>query len=766
MLEFFIKLYRNLRYTGVLFVLLFVSWTTKGGTGEPDSRILIISSYNPETSQTARNISDFIEEYGLLGGKFSIDIENMNCKSFSEACMWEGRMKEILDKNIEKGLPKLIILLGQEAWTAYWSQDSLVTRDVPIMGGMVSRNAVLLPEEGTDLENWEAESVDVMSDNIRELEVFGFAYEYDVVANLRLILDFYPGTKHIAFITDNSYGGVSLQALVKKKMKEKFPDLDLILLDGRKHTIYSISDAIARLPEKTVILLGTWRVDKNDGYFMRNATYSMMMANPKIPAFTITSIGMGHWAVGGCVPQYRTVGKDMAKQALALERQHDSTVLAGMQIIPNEYCFDYAKLCSEGFLNKAEVKNAVLYNTKLSYFEEYKYQIIGVFSAFLVLLFGFFLALYFYFRTKRFKDALWQAQKDNILILNNVNSGIKFIHPDFTIKWHNGIDYDVNPEKIKSSKGQVCYKVLRGLDEPCSFCPAVVAMKTGKVADVVVKHGNYYVYMLANPVFDDDNNLLGVVVRMEDMTKQKQAELELRKAKEKAEESDRLKSAFLANMSHEIRTPLNAIVGFSGVLTSDDCDAESRHEYVAIIQKNSDLLLRLINDILDISRLETGRLKLSYEEVEIVSLCQSVLATTSYGKRDVVEYVFQTPCEEFILETDVQRLQQILINLLSNANKFTEQGSITLGIEINEEQDCVYFSVTDTGRGIPEDKQKKVFERFEKLDEYVQGTGLGLAICKLTITMMGGDIWVDGDYKEGARFVVRHPLHLEPLSEE
>ena len=123
MLEFFIKLYRNLRYTGVLLVLLFVSWTTKGGTGEPDSRILIISSYNPETSQTARNISDFIEEYGLLGGKFSIDIENMNCKSFSEACTWEGRMKELLDKNIEKGLPKLIILLGQEAWTAYWSQD-------------------------------------------------------------------------------------------------------------------------------------------------------------------------------------------------------------------------------------------------------------------------------------------------------------------------------------------------------------------------------------------------------------------------------------------------------------------------------------------------------------------------------------------------------------------------------------------------------------------------------------------------------------------
>ena len=250
-----------------------------------------------------------------------------------------------------------------------------------------------------------------------------------------------------------------------------------------------------------------------------------------------------------------------------------------------------------------------------------------------------------------------------------------------------------------------------------------------------------------------------------DITNLQNIEQELIKARIKAEQSDRLKSAFLANMSHEIRTPLNAIVGFSQLLPAAET-AEEKKLYSGIINQNSDILLQLINDILDISRLETGRLKLSYEEVEIVSLCQSVLATTSYGKRDAVEYMFQTPCEEFMLETDVQRLQQILINLLSNANKFTEQGSITLGIEIHKEQDCVYFSVTDTGRGIPEDKQKKVFERFEKLDEYVQGTGLGLAICKLTITMMGGDIWVDGDYKEGARFVVCHPLHLEPLYEE
>ena len=761
MLEFFRVKYRYLKHVCLFFLLLCVYWTTTGSSLKPDSLILIISSYNPETSQTARNISEFLDSYNSLSGKSSVVIENMNCKSFSEACTWKNRMKDILAKYTGESLPRTIILLGQEAWTSYLSLDSLVSYDIPIIGGMVSRNAVLLPEEGTDLENWESESVDVIEDGVKKFHILGFAYEYDLEKNIELILDFYPDTKHIAFISDNSYGGVSIQAFVKKKMKEEYPDLDLILLDGRKYTVYSITDEIAKLPENTAILLGTWRVDKNDGYFMRNATYSMMMTNPGLPTFTLTSIGMGYWAIGGYVPQYRTVGKDIAELVVGLENKTDSVLSKqDLQIIPNEYCFDYAKLSKADFLDKEVTKDAVFFNKKPSYFEEYKYQIIGVVFAFVVLLLGFVVAMYFYLRTKRFKDALVEAQKDNTLILNNVNTGIKFINSDFTVKWHNGIDFVASQECVLGSKGEVCYKTLRRLDGPCSYCPAVTAMKTGKVADTIVKLGNRYVYILANPVFDDGHNLLGVVLRMEDMTKQKQIEIELRQAKERAEESDRLKSAFLANMSHEIRTPLNAIVGFSGVLAADDYDAEARREFVEIIQRNSDLLLRLINDILDISRLETGRLKFSFEETDVVSLGQSVLATTSYGKQNGVEYVFDAPCEQYILRTDVQRLQQILINLLSNANKFTSKGSITLGFEVNEEEDCVYFRVSDTGTGIPEDKQKKVFERFEKLDEYVQGTGLGLAICKLTITMMGGDIWVDKDYKEGARFVVRHPLHV------
>ena len=230
-------------------------------------------------------------------------------------------------------------------------------------------------------------------------------------------------------------------------------------------------------------------------------------------------------------------------------------------------------------------------------------------------------------------------------------------------------------------------------------------------------------------------------------------------AKEKAEESDRLKSAFLANMSHEIRTPLNAIVGFSNVLVSDDFSEDERQRFVNIIQTNSDLLLRLINDILDISRLETGRLKFTYEKHDLIHLCRGILSTTACSRKGGVVYVFNPAVETFEIETDGQRLQQILINLLSNANKFTENGEIRLDLKIDEPGNKVFFSVTDTGCGIPLEKQQVIFDRFAKLNEYAQGTGLGLAICRITVNMLGGEIWVDKDYTGGARFVFTHPIH-------
>ena len=241
----------------------------------------------------------------------------------------------------------------------------------------------------------------------------------------------------------------------------------------------------------------------------------------------------------------------------------------------------------------------------------------------------------------------------------------------------------------------------------------------------------------------------------------KEVEGRLREARDKARENDRLKSAFLANMSHEIRTPLNAIVGFSSLMQGEELSQEERAEYCAIVVNNSEMLLTLLNDILDISSLECGKIKFNYSSEEIVQVCQHVLMTTAHTRQEGVEGRLECAVGSYMLVTDVHRLSQILINLLTNAGKFTSQGSITLGVEVDEAHGEVLFSVTDTGPGIPLDKQEMVFNRFEKLDgNKKKGTGLGLAICRQIAMIFGGRIWVDPTYTSGARFVFAHPIDI------
>ena len=224
-----------------------------------------------------------------------------------------------------------------------------------------------------------------------------------------------------------------------------------------------------------------------------------------------------------------------------------------------------------------------------------------------------------------------------------------------------------------------------------------------------------------------------------------------------AENAMRTKSVFLSNMSHEIRTPLNALSGFSSLLTEEGLDDETRRQCNEVIQQNSELLLKLINDVIDLSSLEFGKLQFCIALHDAVSICRNVIDTVNKVKQTQAELTFTTELEEMPIETDDSRLQQVLINLLINATKFTPQGSIVLKLE-KETDDSELFTVTDTGCGFPKDKQANIFQRFEKLNENAQGSGLGLSICQLIIEHIGGQIWIDSEYAEGSRFCFTHPI--------
>lgn len=232
----------------------------------------------------------------------------------------------------------------------------------------------------------------------------------------------------------------------------------------------------------------------------------------------------------------------------------------------------------------------------------------------------------------------------------------------------------------------------------------------------------------------------------------------LEQLRHNAENATRAKSIFLSNMSHEIRTPLNALSGFSALLTEEGLDDSTRRQCTDIIQQNSELLLKLINDVIDLSSLEFGKMQFSIAEHDAVATCRNVTDTVGKVKQTQAELLFETSLEELYIETDDSRLQQVLINLLINATKFTPDGSITLKLE-KESEEMALFSVTDTGCGIPKEKQASIFQRFEKLDENAQGSGLGLSICQLIIEHIGGKIWIDPDYTGGSRFVFTHPIH-------
>lgn len=604
--------------------------------------ILIVSSYNPDTRRMARFITEFEQQIQALGIPCDICIETLECKGIADAALWMSLIDNMITRYESRSL-RAVVLLGQEAWASFVSLGR-IPEGVMCFCGFVSSNGVMLPPPPDSLQTWKPRSVEYqgMTDSLKT--VGGMLNRYNIRRNVELIRSLYPQVENIALVTDNTYGGISLQALVREEWKH-YPDLNLILVDSRQGE-EAVHETYASLPPRSAVMLGTWRVGCDGEYLMQRSLIELVQSNPRIPVFSITRTCIGDVAIGGYVPEYESGAPLIATQ---IKKYYDTGRIDDVHFhtSKNVYLFDSRKLKEWKIAEYALPKGSVVEDTiaaKLSKYSHYiELLMLGILLLVLLLLFVTWLLL----RVQRLKRTLEERE------------------------------------------GQLVV------------------------------------------------------------------------ARERAEESDMLKSAFLANLSHEIRTPLNAIVGFSSLMQSEELSQEERAEYCDIVVNNSEMLLTLLNDILDISSLECGKIRFNYASEEIVQICQHALMTTAHTRQEGVEGRFECAVDSFMLTTDAHRLSQILINLLTNAGKFTSEGSITLGVEIDKEHGEVLFSVTDTGPGIPPDKQEMVFNRFEKLEgNKKKGTGLGLAICRQIAVIIGGRIWVDPTYTGGARFIFAHPLDI------
>ncbi len=636
---------RHLHLHTILFYLLAFFLSIRASAqlvrlSDHSQRVLVITSYSPDGSSTASVVRDFADRCEAVGIRPDISMESLNCDRFSDVVRWRTRIRKILSKfRAENNHPDVLLLLGQEAMSTYLSINISELPEVPVICGMVSRNYVELPSDSQNLSTWEPESRDVSEVGNLYNIVGGYFYQYDLDVNMGLISRYFPHVRHVGVLTDNSYGGVCIKSYIADQSR-KHPNHDFLYLDGRNQTILDVADSISHMPDSTALLIGTWRFDKNNRFYLNSSIAMLRSDNPDIPVFTLTDTGIRDWAIGGYTPEYHNVGSELA-DAL---RYYIETGKSKFNYVSSGYVFNYHALMRFDIDEDLLPHNSRIVERPESVWDSYKVYVIGILLTVIVL------------------SALlvWTTHQ---------------MHKNKRLK----------AELEKSHR-------------------------------------------------------------------------ELREAKNRAENVSMMKSSFLADISHELRTPLNAVVGFAEVITNNDqLTADERRNIMEIVGKNSKLLTSLLTDILDISRIESGRVKYNINEWDVAEICRTSIASVRMAQdTHGLDLRFETDLWACPLMTDRERLQQVVVNLIGNAVKFTDQGHVTISLSRTDDNQ-VQIAVSDTGRGIPPDKAEDVFRRFVKLDEYSIGTGLGLSLCRMIVENFGGKIWVDTSYVDGARLVVRLP---------
>lgn len=400
--------------------------------------VLVITSYNPDTQSMASTLSAFVDAFERLGSDpDKIVVESLNCLAYSEAKTWKERMAGILVKHTGDNEPGVVVVLGQEAWSAFLSQENPEYKKMPVICGMVSRNTILTPPDSVDLDRWMPESKDILKDFPDFNIVGGYAYQYRLYENIGLVKKLFPFTRELVFLSDNSFGGVNMQAFVKSEMAE-YPEYSFSFLDGRVQSLVEVSGRLAGLSPHCVLLCGTWRVGPSDDFVLKSTTYVLRDANIDLPAFTISSIGLGHWVLGGYVPDYHNLGAELAQECLDYLQSGGKTVM-GVRLVDGKYLFDGTRLEQLEIDETLLPAGSEIINVPETFWSEYKKVIIATGIVILFLIGGLTVAVIHIRRIRKYrrlleaksqelakaKDVAEKASEMKTTFIQNINHEIR-----------------------------------------------------------------------------------------------------------------------------------------------------------------------------------------------------------------------------------------------------------------------------------------------------------------------------------------------------
>ena len=665
--------------------------------------------------------------------------------------------------------PQVIVSIGDPAWLLCRPLLANEWKDVPVLVCYSQEN---LPARTEDLINKDfSSSTMVPADQVMQgYSITAIKFPFFVKETVDIMRSLQPQMKQVFFICDSRFISIAAKDYVVEAFKNQIPDLQLKVISNSDFTTENLLDTLGKVNYETGIIYNSWFIpkEKNENQYLLDNVQKMTNSFSAPPVYILTDLGLG---TGDFAGGYYISIQNFAKSIITILHK-----MINKESIPDDYInisrmahlhLNYKHLQTHGIDPAIYPKNAIYYDQPPTFFQKYKLAIICISIIILLLIIITSLRIRLVIQKQR------QRAKEHIAARNTEELNQKYrliLRASRTTVWvwdvaNCKIDCDQESfasEKLIDARYSISEKNLYECihpDDRAKIRESYLQLINGST-DIL--HHEFRVWRKEQGIYDwldcyaiaghkdKDGKVRMLVGSSITITERKNMEAELRE-KEKVEEANRLKSAFLANMSHEIRTPLNAIVGFSNLILQGEVESEEeKQEFGQIITTNNELLLQLINDILDLSKIEAGKLEFTFSEIQVSEMLTQLAHTFKDRTKPGIELRCILPDKAYTIRSERNRLTQVITNFLTNACKFTFNGSITLGYE--EVDNGLRFYVTDTGKGISEENIPHVFERFAKFDSFIQGTGLGLSICDTIIQNLGGQIGVESTEGVGCTF--------------